>query len=97
MKKFIERCRQWQKDNQGWELCCDIQDADYLYVQWSELPKAVRMSWIGKYGSSARDMFEEYGIKKCKVECMVLDSDMKLHHLQDWPQGLSMTVFHTNC
>lgn len=83
-------------ENPDWELCCDIADTDYLYIQWSELPKRVRMSWVGKYGSGAKEMFEEFGAKACKVECMVLDQNMRLHHLGDWPEGYAMTVFQTS-
>lgn len=96
MKEFVERCRKWQKENPDWELICDINDTDYLYVQWSELPKSARMSWVGSYGTEAREMFEEYGRKPCKVDCMVLDNDMRLHDLKDWPQGHTMTVFRTS-
>lgn len=96
MNEFVERCRRWQRENPDWELCCDIHDTDYLYVQWSELSKTVRMSWIGKYGSGAKDVFEEFGTKACKVECMILDKNMRLHCLGDWPEGDTMTVFKTS-
>ena len=94
MEKFIERCREWQKENPDWELICDIHDTDFLYVQWSEIPKAARMSWIGKYRDGAKEMFEEYGIKQCKVERMALDSDMRL--CTKWPVGNAMTVYRTS-
>lgn len=96
MNGFAERCREWQKNNPDWKLICDMHDTDYLYVQWPELPKRARMSWIGKYGSAAKDMFEEFAVKECKVECMVLGSDMKLYAMKDWPHGNTMTVFKTS-
>ena len=94
MEKFIERCRAWQKQNPDWELICDIDDTEYLYVQWSEIPKNVRMSWIGKYSTGAKDMFEEYGSKQCKVERKVLDENM--HLVTVWPRGNAMTVYRTS-
>ena len=91
--EYVERCRVWQQANPDWELVCDIEDCDPLYIQWSELPKAERMSWIGSYRSSARDAFEEFGIKRCKVEKKVLNSGLEL--CDKWPQGHAMRVFRT--
>lgn len=93
---FVERCREWQKNNPDWELLCDIHNTDHLYVQWSELPKRTRMWWVGKYGSAAKDMFEEFGDKSCKVEKKVLDRTLRLHSISDWPDGLAMTVYRTS-
>jgi len=96
VQEYVERCREWQKNNPDWELICDIPDSGKLYVQWSELPRKERMSWVGQYKSSAREMFEEFGRKNCKVECQVLDNDMRLHDPADWPHGNAMTVFQTS-
>ena len=54
------------------------------------------MSWIGTYGRCAKDAFEEFATKRCKVECAVLDKDMNLHDILDWPQGKAMMVFRTS-
>ena len=95
MKEFVARCREWQKQNSEYELICDIPDVNIYYVQWSELPRAERMSWIGSYRRCAKDAFEEFGTKRCKVECSVLDKDMVLHNAMDWPAGEAMMVFRT--
>lgn len=95
MQEFVAKCREWQKENSDYELICDIPDTDIYYVQWHELPKAERMYWIGTSGRYAKDAFEEFAIKRCKVECAVLDSEMRLHDIPDWPQGHAMTVFRT--
>ena len=95
LNQFLERCREWQKENPDWELCCDIHDSENLYIQWHDLIKNERMSWIGEYGSAAEDAFEEFAIKTCKIKRMVLDEDMKLHDIDDWPYGNAMTVFQT--
>ena len=96
--QMIEQFREWQRQNPDWELVCDMpsEAVDALYVQWSELSKAERMSWIGSYGRSGRDAFEEVGIKRCKVPHMVLGADMELHDITDWPHGEAMTVYQTN-
>ncbi len=93
---FRKRCKTWQRENPKWELCCDIGNTDRLYVQWDELPKEERMHWIGKYNDCAKDAFEEFGSKQCKVEKRVLDCNMNLHKIEDWPNGHAMTVFKTN-
>jgi len=95
-KEFVERCRDWQRKNPDWELFCDIHNTDHLYVQWGELPKNARMSWIGKYGSDAGHMFEEFAVKRCKVERMALDNNLNLHFVGDCPPGNAMTVFKTS-
>lgn len=95
MEAQLEKYRQWQKEHPEWDLFCDMDDTDHLYVQWNELPKAERMSWIGTYRDSARDAFEEFGTKKCKVEKAVLCPDLKLRNVLDWPPGFCMLVFKT--
>jgi hypothetical protein len=92
-QQFIERAREWQKNNPEWELICDIADTKPLYVQWNELQKKVRMSWIGSYGRSAKKAFEEFAVKECKVEYGFLNS--KLEVCQEFPQGHGMMVFKT--
>jgi len=54
------------------------------------------MHWIGTSGRHGKEAFEEFATKQCKVECSVLDSEMQLHDILDWPQGHAMTVFRTN-
>ncbi len=90
---MIEQFRNWQTEHPEWQLLCDIADSDALYIQWDKLPKAERMSWIGKYGEDAKEMWEEYGIKKCKVPVMVLSDKLELHEKSDWPHGEAMTVY----
>lgn len=96
MKEQLAKYRQWQKRNPEWELCCDIQDTNAMYVQWEELSNRERMSWIGAYRDSAKDAFEEFAIKKCKVEQAVLCPDMQLRDVMDWPHGFCMLVFKTD-
>ena len=79
--------------NPDWELVCDVECSKYFYVQWNELSKAERMSWIGSYGSEAHDAFEELATKDCKVETMNLDTDLEL--CKKWPPGHTMLVFKT--
>jgi hypothetical protein len=95
MKDFIERCRKWQLENPDWELICDMGSTEHLYVQWNELPKAERMSWIGSYKSDAKDAFEEFATKQCKVEYKVLDNQLNMHDTRNWPAGNTMMIFHT--
>ena len=93
--EMLESFRKWQRENPEWELICDIADSEALYAGWSELPKPERMSWIGKCREGAREMWEEFGIKRCKVPVMVLSDKLVLHELTDWPHGEAMTVFKT--
>lgn len=95
MQVFVAKCRDWQKKNRDYELCCDVPDASIHYVQWSELPKAERMSWVGSFGRCAKDAFEEFGTKRCKVEVSVLDCNMNLLDVMSWPPGNAMMVFRT--
>lgn len=95
MIAFIERCREWQKQNPDWELICDIEKTDSLYFQWAELPRKEKMHWIGKYRDAARDAFEEFATKQCKVDHKVLDSTLQLHEPLDWPHGHAMAVYRT--
>ena len=95
MEEQLKKYREWQKQNQEWELCCDVTDTDALYIQWGELPKRERMSWIGTYGRCAEDAFNEFATKKCKVERAVLCPDMQLRGVLDWPHGFCMLVFKT--
>lgn len=95
MNEFIDRCREWQRNNTDWELICDIENTDQYWQQWHELPKPERMSWVGKYREEAKEAFEEFGTKRPKIEMMVLDNKMTLHELTDWPDGYAMTVYKT--
>ena len=88
---MIEAMRNWQKKNQQWELVCDAGNTDHYYEQWHELPKAERMSWIGTYGSCAKDAFEDFAAKRCKTITMCLNDKLEL--VKDWPSGFAMLVF----
>jgi len=96
MEKTIKLYRAWQKTNPDWELICDMDGTDHLYVQWSELPKAERMSWIGSFRSDAKLAFEEFSIKRCKVETKCLTENLCLCEPLDWPAGFNMLVFRTS-
>ena len=96
MKEQLVKYREWQKQNPEWELCCDIGDTEVLYVQWEELPKRERMSWIGAYRDSAKAAFEEFAVKWCKVQRAVLCPDMQLRDVMDWPHGFCMLAFKTD-
>lgn len=89
--KMIEKFREWQKRNPQWKLICDLPETDSLYEQWDELPKDVRMSWVGKYREDAKAAFEEFGIKRCKVVRRFLNADLEL--CDEWPVGEAMTVY----
>jgi len=97
MNDFVARCREWQAKNTDYTLMCDTNGTDIFYVQWNELSKSHRMAWIGKYGRAAKDAFEEFAIKKCKVPQFVLTADMRLlpDPLYNWPHGDAMLVFQT--
>ena len=95
MKQQLEKYRNWQKENPEWELICDMTDIDCLYIQWHELPRAERMSWVGTYRHAAKDAFEEFGIKECKFPCMVIGPDLIIREIKGWPEGFCMTVFKT--
>lgn len=95
MKKFITRCREWAKNHPGWELICDIEDSGKYYTQWKDLTRKERMYWIGTYRREGKSAFEEFGTKECKVEIGVIDCNMILHEINDWPNGLAMTVLKT--
>ena len=92
----IQKYKEWQQQNPEWELLCDIEDTDALYIQWHELPKAERMSWIGSFRGDPKGAFEEFGIKKCKIPVMCLAPDLKLHDIMDWQPGFCMTVYKTD-
>ncbi len=95
MKKQLTEYRKWQKENPEWELICDRDETESLYVQWHELPKSERMSWIGMYRDCAKEAFEEFSIKECKVDQAVLCPDLKLREVNKWPKGFCMLVFKT--
>lgn len=96
MDKQLEIYRKWQKENPDWELICDIEDTDRLYVGWNELSKSDRMSWIGTFRGEAKEAFEEFGNPRCKVERKCLTEDLTLCDILDWPHGFNMTVFKTS-
>ena len=73
-----------------------MEASDHLYVQWSELPKAERMSWIGSFGSCAKEAFEEFAVKRCKVESKCLTENLSLCDPLSWPGGFNMLVFRTS-
>ena len=95
MEKQLKKYREWQVQNHKWELCCDIEDTNSLYIQWHELSKKERMHWIGVYGVDCEDMFNEFATKECKVDTAVLCPDLKLRDIIDWPEGFCMLVFKT--
>jgi hypothetical protein len=88
MEAKLREYRDWQKQHPEWELCCDIANCE-------ELPKRERMSWIGSYRDAAKDAFEEFAVKRCKVRTAVLCPDMQLREVMDWPHGFCMLVFKT--
>ena len=96
IKHQLEEYRQWQKENPEWKLICDMEDTEFFYVQWNELPKSERMYWVGSFREDPRGAFEEFGIKRCKVPVMCLGTDLKLYDIIDWPEGFCMTVFKTD-
>ena len=96
MEEQLARYREWQKQNPEWELCCDIQDTDALYVQWEELLNRERKQWISDFHDSAKNAFDEFAIKRCKVQNAVLCPDMQIRDVMDWPNGFCMLVFKTD-
>lgn len=95
MENQLKKYRDWQKENPEWELCCDVDDAESLYVQWDELPKSERMFWVGTYGVESKDAFEEFATKQCKVKTAVLCPNLQLLEIKAWPHGFCMLVFQT--
>ncbi len=96
MQEQLNKYREWQRQNPEWELCCDIEDTNSLYIQWNDLSKEERMHWIGLYGVGGEEAFEEFGISICKVQEAVLCTDLKLRDVKDWPHGFCMLVFKTD-
>lgn len=95
-KTALIKFRQWKKENPDWELICDIEDSDKYYIQWHELPKEERMRWIGKFKNRAKEAFEEFSIKDCKVIRKVLNENLELFNVSSWPKGQCMLVFKTD-
>lgn len=91
---FLDRCREWQRQNPEWELICDMADTSNLYETFGELPAKERMSWVGRYRDAAVAAWEEFGTKKCRYQMKILTSDMQL--VDEWPMGDAMTVYKTN-
>ncbi len=77
--KAKEQARNWCVKNIGWKPICDMEESDSMYQQWEELPKAERMSWIGRYGRDAKSAFEEFAIKRCKTKTGYIGEDGSLH------------------
>lgn len=96
MEEKIKLYRKWQEENPDWELICDMEGTDHLYVQWHELPKPERMSWIGSYREDPKAAFEEFSLKRCKVESKCLTENLILCDSRDWPEGFNMLVFRTS-
>jgi len=96
MEETLKKYRAWQKENSEWELVCDVEDTEALYIQWDELPKDERMHWIGLYHEDPKGAFEEFGTKRCKVPTGCLWPDLTLHHEFDWGRGFCMLVFKTD-
>jgi hypothetical protein len=90
---MIEKFREWQKQNPEWQLICDMpsNEVDALYEQFEELPKAERMHWVGTYREDSKAAFEEFEIKRCKVERKFLNE--ALEFCDKWPVGHAMTVY----
>lgn len=90
---MIQKFREWAAKNPDWKLICDMteEENESLYEQWNELPKNERMSWIGRFGSEAHRAFEEFGIKRCKVERRFLNEQMEI--CSEWPTGCAMTIY----
>ena len=96
MEQQLEKYRQWQKEHPEWELVCDIEDSEALYIQWHELPKAERMYWVGFCREDPKGAFEEFGVKRCKIKQAVLCPDLELRNVLAWPEGFCMLVFKTD-
>lgn len=93
IEEQLKKYREWQKQNPEWELICDIQETKSLYVQWNELPVVERRVWVDNFGDAAKDAFEEFGTKRCKVKTAVLCPDLQLRDVGKWPEGFCMLVF----
>jgi hypothetical protein len=94
MNKQLEIYRIWRKENPDWELICDIENQEKLYVQWHELSKSERMYWVGSF-RDPKGAFEEFGAKACKVDRKCLTESLDLCDPLDWPEGVNMLVFRT--
>lgn len=94
-KEFLEKARNWQKMHPEWELICDMSSeaVDALYLTFGELPVKERMSWVGKYRESAVKAWNEFGVKRLKVERLFLNESLEL--VDTWPNGQAMTCFKT--
>lgn len=94
MEETIRAARQWCQQNPGWEPICDLGNTDHLYVQWSDLPKNVKLSWRNLFASCAEDAYAE-ATHPCKVPYGFIDKDLQFH--EGIPFGkLGMMVFQTS-
>lgn len=91
--EFVERCRAWQLQNKDWELICDIEDSDKLYISFDELPKNEKLSWIETYKDEAEYAYKEFATAPCKVEYKFLNNKLEL--CEKFPVGNGMMVFKT--
>lgn len=71
--KFCEK-------HQGWKRICDIENLENLYKTWEGLPDKVKRSWIKAYGgASAKEAWEEFGQKPCKVQYAFISGKGKFY------------------
>jgi hypothetical protein len=91
MDTSVEIASKWCNANKGWQPIFDIGNgADHLYVQWEELSAKERREW-GKngYRNAAKECWEEFGMKKCKVPYGFIASDGNFYTMQEF-SGLSI-------
>jgi len=67
VKQATQHAFLWCQNNPGWKRICDIENSDSLYFTWDELPKKIRKQWKKHFGSYAKEAWEEFGEKPCKV------------------------------
>ncbi|MEK3987701.1 hypothetical protein MHB77_30670 [Paenibacillus sp. FSL K6-3166] len=97
--KAAELASEWCNSNPGWQRICDIGNgAEHLYVQWEELSAKARREWgDNEFRNAAKEAWEEFGTKKCKVPNGFVAEDGKFYTVNDF-LGLSlngMMVFKT--
>lgn len=89
--KAAELARNWCQANPGWQPICDIGNgAEHLYFQWGELPAKTRREWGSDHDEhGAKEAWEEFGTKICKVPNGFVAEDGQFYSTQDF-LGLSL-------
>ncbi|MGG4106726.1 hypothetical protein AAXB25_22770 [Paenibacillus lautus] len=84
--KAAELALKWCEEHTGWKRICDIEGgSDQLYISWGELPTRVKNVWGSDYDESgAKEAWEEFGRKTCKVPHGFIAEDGQFYSTDDF-------------